>query len=89
VSWQSPCMGIGSKQIGDCHASLAMTSGEISNPEILRGVYPERDSSVASLPQNDIKRRAQNDRGRARNNEGEGLAMTGRKITFDPCPGQS
>jgi len=30
--------------------------------EILREVYPERDSSVASLPQNDKKRRAQNDR---------------------------
>jgi len=28
---------------------------------LLRGVYPERDSSVASLPQNDNKRRAQND----------------------------
>ena len=29
---------------------------------LLRGVYPERDSSVASLPQNDKKRRARNDR---------------------------
>jgi uncharacterized protein (DUF1015 family) len=28
--------------------------------EILRGVHPERDSSVASLPQNDMKRRALN-----------------------------
>ncbi len=28
---------------------------------LLRGVYPERDSSVASLPQNDNKRRARND----------------------------
>jgi len=27
----------------------------------LRGVYPERDSSVASLPQNDKRRRARND----------------------------
>jgi hypothetical protein len=32
--------------------------------EILRGVYPERDSSVASLLQNDA-RRAQNDSDRA------------------------
>jgi len=29
---------------------------------LLRGVYPERDSSVASLPQNDTKRRARNDK---------------------------
>jgi 3-dehydroquinate synthase len=28
---------------------------------LLRGVYPERDSSVASLPQNDKKRRTRND----------------------------
>ena len=27
----------------------------------LRGVYPEQDSSVAMLPQNDRKRRARND----------------------------
>jgi len=30
-------------------------------PETLRGVHPERDSSVASLPQNDRKLRAQGD----------------------------
>ena len=29
-------------------------------PRLLRGVYPEPDSSVAPLPQNDRKRRAQN-----------------------------
>ena len=29
---------------------------------LLRGVYPERDSSVASLPQMDTKRRARNDK---------------------------
>jgi len=34
--------------------------------EIPRGVYPERDSSVASLPQNDNKRRAQNDKNEER-----------------------
>jgi len=37
--------------------------------EILRGVYPERDSSVALLPQNDRKRRAQNDRQRRAQND--------------------
>jgi SAM-dependent methyltransferase len=31
---------------------------------LLRGVYPERDSSVASFPQNDTKRRARNDKER-------------------------
>ena len=30
-------------------------------PDTLCGACPERDSSVASLPQNDRKRRAQND----------------------------
>ena len=30
-------------------------------PRLLRGVYPEPDSSVASLPQNDRGRRARND----------------------------
>jgi len=32
---------------------------------LLRGVYPERDSSVALLPQNDKERRARNDEGRS------------------------
>ncbi len=32
---------------------------------LLRGVYPERDSSVALLPQNDKERRARNDGGRS------------------------
>ncbi len=32
---------------------------------LLRGVYPERDSSVALLPQNDKERRARNDRERS------------------------
>ena len=38
---------------------LATTVGII--PRLLRGVYPEPDSSVASLPQNDRGRRARND----------------------------
>ena len=40
--------------------------------EILRGACPERDSSVASLPQNDKKRRAQN-------GSGEGLPQNDRE----------
>ncbi len=35
---------------------------------MLRGVYPERDSSVASLPQNDKEQRAQSDKGRRAGN---------------------
>ena len=36
-----------------------------TKPGLLRGVYPERDSSVALLPQNDRKRRARNDIGKS------------------------
>ncbi len=55
-------------QFGETATSLKDVLGrEISRKElfrsvvteILRGVYPERDSSVALLPQNDIRRRAQ------------------------------
>jgi hypothetical protein len=38
-----------------------MKSGRPRISDILRGVDPEGDSSVAALPQNDRKRRAQND----------------------------
>jgi len=42
---------------------------------LLRGVYPERDSSVASLPQNDRRQRVQNDRRQGvQNDRGGGLS---------------
>jgi len=46
-------------RVFNCHPDPERSEGEAS--QILRGVYPERDSSVASLPQNDKRRRAQND----------------------------
>ncbi|MBN2186038.1 MAG: 3-dehydroquinate synthase [Dehalococcoidia bacterium] len=45
--------------------------------ELLREVYPERDSSVTSLPQNDKKRRASahhNDKGKGRNDTDKDIA---------------
>ena len=41
---------------------------------LLRGVYPERDSSVVSLPQNDKRRRARNDKGKGCNDTDKDIA---------------
>jgi len=38
---------------------------------LLRGVYPERDSSVASLSQNDKRQRAQKDKKRGAHGQGD------------------
>jgi len=55
--------GAVSRTCGTTFVGLDLSSAALrESRRLLRGIYPERDSSVASLPQNDKQRRARNDR---------------------------
>ncbi|GAI17068.1 unnamed protein product, partial [marine sediment metagenome] len=55
--------------------SLSQVAEEVVRGwQLLHGAFPERDSSVASLPQNDKERRARNDKRKTGNDIGKDIA---------------